>query len=418
MTGPPGHTNDYEAGMAAFHAGDSGKAIIHLQQLAGGNSIQASLARFYAAQSHLRLGLERYRQRLYAAAVDHFRRAADINPAAHGLCGYLAACHVALGQYDCGAAELSRVLDAHPQDVEARIRLALVTWKRGDARGARQILADGLAHDPDQPEWLYQLGVLLAADDDYAAAIEPLRHCLAHAPDHGRAHLRLAQCLGALGRPVDALEHLVAAQRQMPNDGMIALQISLLAGATHARRRIAPPTLRPPTTLDAQDDGALDRLCALIVDDPEFVDSLLTLPASPVDAEVFTAVLAALRRAAEAHPEYADVHHRCSQVLERLGRLHEAIASAERALSINPRYVHALIQLAQLYQATDRAEQAVDRLEQALSYGANYADVHYMLGRMHERRGHVDAARQAYERALNLNAGYDAARQALAALAA
>lgn len=76
----------YEAGMAAYHAGDYRQAIVRLEAVADGTSMRAALARFYAGQAHLRLGQDLYEEGRYATAAEHFRRAAALNPSAGGLC--------------------------------------------------------------------------------------------------------------------------------------------------------------------------------------------------------------------------------------------------------------------------------------------------------------------------------------------
>ena len=58
------------------------------------------------------------------------------------------------------------------------------------------------------------------------------------------------------------------------------------------------------------------------------------------------------------------------------------------------------------------------RLEEALNLGVRYADVYYMLGNLYRRSGKLERARRAYEQALKVNDGYEAARAALATLAA
>lgn len=408
----------YEAGMAAFSAGRYEEALTHLKGVAGGPHPEGAVSRFYVGQSHLRLGMARLNQGRYAAAAAHFRRAASANTVPGGLCRYLATCYVAMDRPDRAADELARLVKAASDDVEARIRYALATWKSGRIAEAEQILRDGLARQPDEPELLYQLGTLLGGHDRYDDAIPLLARCVHLAPDHGRAHGRLAQCLGVRGRTNEAIEHLQHAQRIDPNDAIVAFQLSLLYGQVRAKPRNARPAFTPPIVLDIHDKRAIDRLAVMIRENPEFIDSFLALPDSAVDKEVFAALLGVLERAIQECPQYADLRHRCSQVLARLGRVEEAVAEAERALAINPRYVNGLILLAQLYQTTDRQVAGIIRLEEAIELGANYPDVHYLLGQMYQARGYIEEARSAYERALTLNGRFDAARNALSALVA
>jgi len=418
MSRTPGYGREYEAGMAAFSAHRYEDALAYLEPLADGHEPQNTVARFYVSLAHLRLGMQRMHARRFAAAAEHFRRAASVNPVTGGLCRYLATCYIALHRDDLAAEQLAEAGELAPEDVDTRIRHALATWTSGRPDRAREILREGLALRPDDPELLYQLGVMLAGEDRYDEAIEQLERCVRLAPDHGRAHLRLAQCLGVVRRTDAALEHLQHAQRIDPNDAMVAFQLSLLYGQVQGQSPARTPSFRMPIVLDVHDRRAIDRLAAIIQENPDFLDAFLSLPVSEADEDVFGALRHALERAIERCPHYADLRHRYSQVFQRLGRLEEAVTEAERALAINPRYVNALIQLAQLYQATDRQAAAIERLQQAIALGADYPDVHYLLGRMYQAAGRIEAARSAYERALQLNDRFDAARQALAALAA
>lgn len=418
MAQPSQHADDYDAGMAAFNSHDYERAMMHLERVTGNSSLQSTLARFYTGQAHLRLGMQRFGEARYAAAAEHFRRAAEIVPGGGGLCRYLATCYVALGKHEQAAAEIERALSVNPNDVDTRIRYALVTWKQGLTGHAERILRDGLARQPGEPELLYQLATLAASEDRIEEATDLLEQCLQSDPGHARAHVRLAQCHGARKEYEKAMQHLGRAQQLEPNDAMIAFQASLLAGRYKAKQRPDASAWKTPSLLDLNDRRAIERLAAMVREEPEFVDAFLTLPASAVDKDVFTALLSVLREAIEEQPTYADLRHRCSQILVRLQRIDEALAEAEQAVQINPQYTAAMIQLAQLYQTTNREQDAIERLRQAIEYGANYPDVHYLMGKLYQGQGLLDEARLAYSKALELNTNYDAARHALASLAA
>lgn len=407
----------YEAGMTAFNAGDYLRALLHLEPIQDGVSVRATLARFYVGQAHLRLGIQQFQKSRFAAAAAHFRRAADHNPGGGGLCRYLATCFVALGRWDNATAQLERAVREDPGEVGARVRLALALWKQGRIDRAEQTLREGLAASPSEPELLYQLATLAASEDRLEEAVALLQDCLRARPDLAAAHKRLAQCFGVLGRFNEAAEHLAIAQRLDPNDALVGYQLSLLADRTEGAAS-RPAAWRPPDPVDLNDRRAIERLAAIVREDPDFVDAFLSLPASEVDGNVFAALLEVLRQAIRETPSQADLHHRCSQVLWRLGRVQDALAASEQAVALNPRYIAALIQLALLYQSTDRHLEAIARLREAIRHGGNYADVHYLLGKLHEARGELADARLSYTRALELNRDYTAAREALRALAA
>ena len=300
-------------------------------------------------------------------------------------------------------------------------RLALAQHKRGSPVEAMATLRSGIRRKPDDAELHYQLGVMLAAENDFDGAEGQFEMAMTLEPSHAGAHERLAQCCSLSGRPERALHHLQKAHHLDPSDARIAMQLNLLAqsitiGGTRPTVDWSPG--KRAHEAPGLDDQLLDQLGKSILKEPDFVETFLSLPVSDVDEEVFSGLAATLELALGKHPEYADLHYHCGAVYRRLGKSQDAIAHAERAVEINPRFVKALILLAELYNQTNRYRDGVERLEQAVRAGGDYSDVHYMIGRLCENNRCLDDARKAYQRALDLNGDYQAAREALDSLPA
>ncbi len=404
----------YRQGIAALQEDRFEEAIAHLEPLAGGTGAVAVVARFYLGQAHHRLAVRLFEGGRYQEAIGHFQAAARLNPAGGGFAWYLAACYLGAGRFDLAVGELERLLRQQPEDADLRVRLALALWRQNGEGDAIAVLRDGKRLRPDSPEISYQLGVMLAARDELTEARRCFEAAIEMDPGHAPAHEKLAQCLAVAGDHEQALRRLEQAHRLDPSNARIALQLGLLARSAAASGR-SVQILRPvPGT--RLDDSAVRRLGELVVQEPEFVETFLALPASGVDAEVFSALAAILQDALARHPEYADLHYHCGQVHRRLGHERKAIEHARQAVSLNPRYVNALILLAGLYRQTSQWAAGIDRLQQALEAGADYPDVHYLLGQLHQGRGDRERACEAYRRALALNGDFRAAKEALDAL--
>ncbi len=410
----------YRAGMAAYLAGRYDEAIALLEPVVnqppppddtrgpGRTAVLTSLSRYYLAQAHYRLAVQFFDAGRHDQATPHFDAAARLNPSGGGVAEFLSQGRP-LGE--TGGTDLEALLAARPDDVELRIRAALVRWRRGQRINAAVLLRDGLRRCPANAELHYQLGVMLAAQEDLSGAESSFKRALAMDDRHAHAHERLAQCHGVAGRTEQALEHLRRANDLAPGNARIALQLNVLSGMlTPAPRKLA--------TDDAArlDPTALERLGEVIIREPDFVEAFLALPVSAVDREVFSVLAATLEHALARHPSYADLHYHCGAVYRRLGEHRLAIKHAEEAVALNPRYVSALILLGRLYGHTSRWSDGVARLEQAIAAGGNYPDVHYLLGRLFARGGQLQQARESFRRALSLNQNYAAAKEALASL--
>ncbi len=412
-------TRAYTQGVSAYEAGRYRDAIAHLAPLLStGQSATAILSRFYLGQAHYHLAVELFERRRYRDAADHFKSASTVNPSGGSFARFLAECYAHLGRLDVAADHWEVVLREQPDNIDARIRLALARWKQGQPIEAIAALREGLMIAPDHPELTYQLGVCLAADGDLADAERLFEKTVALDPEHAGAYERLAQCCGADQRAGAALLHLKKAQRLDPANPRIAWQLALLAGDLARTGHEPEVQLRRPAEPRPLRDDDLDALGELVVRDPDFLDAFLSLPESQVDREVFTALAATLHRALEKHPEFADLHYHAGRIHRRLGQTAVAAGHAEQAVAIHPKFTSALILLARLYAETDRSADAIGRLERAVDAGGDYPDVHYLMGRLYQQRGDARQARRAFERALDLNAAFDAARNALEALPA
>jgi len=404
--------------MAAFNRGQFSRAAELLSAVADGHGLQAHLARFYAAQAWFRLGLAALREGRFREATDHLRASSRLLPGGVGLSRYLVACWVGQGQYDQAAAELEGQVDRNHDEIGVRIRLALTYWKDGRGDRAVQCLEEGLRSNPNSDLLHYHLGTILAARDDFARACVSLERAVEIEPTFAEAHLRLGWCHAAMDRHGMALAHVEEAYRLRPTDVNVAMQLSMAAAAA-AQEGLAPKLrLEIPVAELSHSDAAVEQLSQIVAHDPEFAEAFLSLPSADVDGEVFALLAATLERAIQRHPRYADLHHYCSRVYERLGLRQAAMAASERAIEINPRYISAMAQMGKLFESTDRRREAIDRLEAALQAGADDADVHYVLGNLYRAEGRLDRARTAYERALHLRDDFGEARRALATLAA
>lgn len=406
----------YQSGLSAFETGRFAEAIALLSPVAEQRGLASTLAKFYLGQSHLKLGIELMNAGDYSTAALHFLVARTINPDAADLASHLARCHAGMRQFDLTTAELERDQSDGRDDESLPIRLAHAFVRDQQIHRAIETLTTAIRSQPSRADLQYQLGVIHASVDDFAAALPCLVAAAQLEPANTSIVRNLAMAYGAMGRMPEAATTLASAQRLAPHDATIAW---LFARAVEAARATGIElALSPAPAVTAPiDERAIEQLGEIVVTEPDFVEAFLSLPTSEVDKELFAMLAATMHRALEKHPDYADLHFHCARIYERLGRTDAAIDKARDALRINPRYVQALIVLGRLYGATQRSAEAIERLESAIDAGGDYPDVHCMLGELYRDQGKRIEAGAAYRRALELNGSYAAARRGLEAVA-
>lgn len=409
---------NYRLGMAAFHASRYEKAIELLTPLTSDNTDRQRqlLCRYYLGQSHYREGVRRFEEQRFTEATKHFQAAASLNASGGGFARFLIACHMGTQRFDLAVRELEVMVRQEPTNVETRVKLALTLYKLGRRLDAMTSLREGLCLQPNHAELHYQLGVMLAADDDLPEAERCFEKAILFDDHHAGACERMAQIYAVAGQPDRFISYLQKAHELNPFNARIAFQMSVLNHSDLAAGRLPDFTLCVPESTPELDEDSIERLGRIVVEDPDFIEAFLSLPESEIDPEIFSTLAATLELVLENHPEFADLHYHCGAVYRRLGHRLDAIEHTERAVEINPQYVTALIQLAELYSQTDQWAMAVERLEQAINAGGDYPDVHLLLGQLCQAGGRIDRARRAFQRALDLNRDYEAARDSLNAL--
>jgi len=94
------------------------------------------------------LGLALVRERRIEEAAPHFAAAAHLRPGFYEAELNLGKAHALLGALEPAQAALERALAARPTSTEARLSLAEIVLRRGDAARADALLAEALEHEP------------------------------------------------------------------------------------------------------------------------------------------------------------------------------------------------------------------------------------------------------------------------------
>jgi len=408
----------YRVAMSAYEDKDFSAAAQSFAKISEGSHLYAQLSRYYAGESFVQLGLEQMMYRDYRGAIKSFTIASSFNHSDVSLPQYLARCFAELGRFASASHYSDRETGLFPRRSDPRIRLALSLWQDGQQEHALQALREGILNHPDQTEWYFQLGVLLAAREEYEDAMVVLEKVIELDSRHAEGYCHLALCHGATGDPTAAADLLSQAQQNKPNDPQIGLYLAMALDATARSKSGTKVSLTIPVATPAIDITTIEELTNLITEEPDIIEAFVALPSIEMESDTLDLLAAVLERAVLQQPKSAQLLYHQALIYHRLGRSEQAIASCERAIEINPQLVQALVTLGKLYQETDRTQDAAARLQQVIEMGYEYADVYFVLGCVYREQGIVEKARSSYENALRINAGFQAAREALESLAA
>ncbi len=365
---------------------------------------------YFMSEDCVRRGICLLNASRYDEAVGQFSEAQRLNPNSSKLRDYLARCFVGQKDYSSAAVEMRKAVERDPDDITARIRHALLIWKSGDAAAAVASLRRSVVEAPDCAELHFQLGTMLASTGDQDEAVLRFTQAVTLDHRHAEAMVALAMCHAADDEPARAVKLLTSAQSVKPHDARIGQLLSLAMKAANVRSGSCASAPVMPEHADEDNESTIAAFERIVEADPDFVDAFLSLPTSDVDAKAHAILETAVERALCDAGRPAQLHYQHSRLLDRLGRIEEALSAIENSLRIDPTDVSALIASADLHEKTGDSQRAVDRLESVLRLGKRYPDVYVRLGNLLRATGDERKAREAYGRAVEINEHYVEAR--------
>jgi len=135
--------------------------------------------------------------------------------------------------------------------------------------------------------------------------------------------------------------------------------------------------------------------------------------AREVEAE-FTEALAALEKAEQLHPGYAEIYATRGRVFAGMGEYEKAVQAFERAIQVDGKDFRYHLQFAQLYLAEGFNRQATAELKAAKELAPGRPDVLYALGSAYLAQERYEAAAKEFRELLDLRPDLEVAREQLA----
>ena len=262
----------------------------------------------------------------------------------------------------------------------------------------------------------YNLGNVLRARVQYAAAIEQYEAALALSPEHIHALSNLAITLGQAGKKEESERMTHEVLKRRPGDPAALTNLGTIARVS-GRTEEAMARYREALTTDPAYGPAVHNLAALLVDaDRKPAARALLLRAA--EAGDGAAALRVMTDRMEADPAAAlDLLERAIQRTPEDGKLRlsagmaalkakapgRAVSHLQRAAVLRPDDALVEYQLGEAYLAADRPARAVRAFERSVALNPDFAPVHNNLGVLSAMRGDTAAARTHFERAVALD---------------
>ncbi len=277
---------------------------------------------------------------------------------------------------------LRAVLEAEPDNGDAKLVLSEALRRRGDLAGARALAqSDALA----RPAWFgaqRQLGVILAAQGDALPASIALRRAAELNPAHPSIWRELGDQLALAGDAAGAES----------------------AYARYAAAPIAEPRLAAAARALAQADAsaAYAILEAYLGQFPHDVVGLRLMSEAHARAGRYGEAEACLRRCIELAPGFAYARHALGQLLLGLGRVDDALAEVRRLLQREPANAGARRLLGAIYNERGDYDDAALTYQALLREDPRRAGSWVSLGHVLKTLGRTEEGVAAYRRAIDL----------------
>ncbi|MBI4457560.1 tetratricopeptide repeat protein [Candidatus Uhrbacteria bacterium] len=141
----------------------------------------------------------------------------------------------------------------------------------------------------------------------------------------------------------------------------------------------------------------------VVAQDKESKDEKVKKAAEEKSAELLAKAADALARAIELKGDYGPAHYNMALVLDRQGKLKDAIRRMEATLTLSPNDVGVGLQLSLLYYRDGRKDPAMRLLESVVKVSPTYSNARWYLAAMYEEKGDLDKAIEQIARVAELN---------------
>ncbi len=263
---------------------------------------------------------------------------------------------VARGEFGAAEKDLSRALEAYPDDTSILYNLAVIAERRGDHRNGLHYLDEARARGFDKDEAYLLKAKLLDGLGRRAEAREALAHYLTRRPATREIYMTLAQWSRAEGDAEQAIAYYEEALKH-GRDGPTLAELAATYEAAGDRRR------------------AIDYYFEAVTKGAASADVLAEYAADYAAAAEFEAALEIYQRLADRFPENPYYLFGLSFVKQQLGSIDEARAGYLAVIKLKTDFAEPYYNLAALADAEENAAEAALYYREFLNYSAGRDDL-------------------------------------------
>ncbi|MBX3415486.1 MAG: tetratricopeptide repeat protein [Pirellulales bacterium] len=371
----------------------------------------------------------------HAAAEQIYREILAASPDQPEALFHLASLATEAKRHDEAIGHLRRLIETQGPRAPYYNNLGHVYEQAGDPHESILCFRQALTLEPDHPEAHNNLGVVflglaraeeavrefegaLAARPDFEPArknLERARALLgmvqpgsADAAAHNRRGIELIQA----GKPDEALPHFETVIRLEPANAGARFNLGNLysvlgrAAAARASHREAVRLNPKLATMTAEQQSRPSSTATARSKESERFAALGT---QHLHDKRYGDAATALRRAAEAAPDWSEVWNNLGVAQMYASQLDEAAASLHRAIELDPAAADALNNLGLVWLRVGQLDEAVSSFQRSLALQPDSADVTCNLGNALRKQGYVHRALDAWLRTVALEPRHAAA---------
>lgn len=285
-----------------------------------------------------------------------------------------------------------------PQGVsfqQSTLQQALSLHQAGRLPEAETLYRKILFSEPNHPEALHYLGLLVHQMGRSELGVELISKAISSRPAYVEAHFNLGKVFKAQGK----LEEAVVCYRR-------ALSLKPDYAEAHFNLGI---TLFGQNKMD---EAVACYRRALIVK-PDYAEAHNNLGVTLHDQGKLDEAAASYRRALALKPDSGQVHYNLGITLKDLGEWDQAAESFRKVLRVMPGYAEAHYNLGVILNDQGKPDEAVASYRHALALQPSLTEAHNNLGVILNERGQLDEAVACYSQALTLKPDYPEAHSNL-----
>jgi tetratricopeptide (TPR) repeat protein len=328
-----------------------------------------------------RLGMVLQAHALYQPATLAYRRAIRLDPNEFAWRYDVALSLQQLSQLDEALDAVSAALKIRSDYAPAILQRGELLYQLGRFPASASAYESLLAKEPSSASALYNLAKVKFAQQEAAAAEDLYSRACQAFPTFGAAYYGLAVVGRSLGHEAESAKNFELAKRytgQTPPspDPVFSEVLSLAKGSYNQLQQAA-------TLMDAgKNEEAVHLYAEVLARDPDNLSSLMSLLYLARFVNLGDQIDALHERATRINPKIAAIQNHYGVALFRQGKLDAAAAALLKAIELNPDYAEPHLWLGEVREQQRRAPEAVEQYRLALAAQPSLSLAQFQLGRI------------------------------------